>query len=864
MQSKNLNLKKVALSILLIALFLLPLMSFTFASAAPEEAPNGPWVDEIVFFEEPDENKVIDMLEKGDAHIYLYLITDPANFEKVKKSPNIDYRIAYGLYNELTFNPAEFVTGFNPFHNKRIREAMNYIVDREYIANEIMHGMAIPKWVSIISAFPEYGRLADVIKAIEFKYRYNFEKGKEIVFEEMKKMGAEFKDGKWYYNGEPVVIKVVIRTEDERKFIGDYFASQLEKLGFTVERLFKSRKEASPIVFASDPRQGEWHVYTGGWISTTIDVVNNWDPGFFYTPLGYGTYMQYTEPDPRLMEVSTKLWNGEYKTEEERLELMREALILCMKDSVRIFLVDQISPYPFRSELSVAADLSGGFSGPMWLRTIRFKDKVGGTVKAASKGVLVDPWNPVAGTNWLYDSLVMQATTDGFVVTHPFLGGYISNRAEFEVEQNPEEGIPVPPDAYAKWDTEARKWVKVGEGVKAKAKVTFYNIQWGPYHDGTQMTIADIMNGIAMNFELVDPDGPLFDEEVQDTVGEWLSLFKGIRIVDDNTIEIYTDYTELTEPSYVASWADVWASLPWHVYAMMNRAVAKERLAYSSTASETKGLPWLNLIAGESLPILEEELEGLIAESYVPDWLVEFGVTQDEAAARYAALKAFYEERGHFWAGNGPYYLYMADFTAHQASVRAFRDYPMKADKFAYLSEPPVPKTTLKGPETLMQASTADYDIIIKLGDKPYPAAWISKVTYLVLDAEANVVAKGEGTVLEDGLARIRLDPIVTAAPGTYTMLVVVTSTQIAMPSVVETSITVESLKAYIDNSLATAKSELQALVSGVKSDLQGVKADLSGEIEALRAQLGTIQMIAIVAVIIAIIAVALPFVVKK
>ena len=32
-------------------------------------------------------------------------------------------------------------------------------------------------------------------------------------------------------------------------------------------------------------------------------------------------------------------------------------------------------------------------------------------------------------------------------------------------------------------------------------------------------------------------------------------------------------------------------------------------------------------------------------------------ITAEEAAARYAALKAWYTAHGHFWVGTGPYYL---------------------------------------------------------------------------------------------------------------------------------------------------------------------------------------------------------------
>lgn len=86
----------------------------------------------------------------------------------------------------------------------------------------------------------------------------------------MLKLGATLVNGKWYYKGEPVVLIGLIRPDDERMQIGDYFAAQLEDIGFTVDRQYRSA-EASPIWLAGDPAQGQWHWYTGGWVASVIN-----------------------------------------------------------------------------------------------------------------------------------------------------------------------------------------------------------------------------------------------------------------------------------------------------------------------------------------------------------------------------------------------------------------------------------------------------------------------------------------------------------------------------------------------------------------------------------------------------------------
>jgi len=151
--------------------------------------------------------------------------------DKVDADPVLGSYRSYGSYNELTLNPSGPVfegTGkLNPFAVPAMREALNYLLDREYIAQEIMGGLATPRWLPFNTASTDYVRLADVARQLEIKYAYNLDTAKEIFATELEKLGATMEDGKWMYEGEPVEIIVLIRNEDERQLIGDYVASQL-------------------------------------------------------------------------------------------------------------------------------------------------------------------------------------------------------------------------------------------------------------------------------------------------------------------------------------------------------------------------------------------------------------------------------------------------------------------------------------------------------------------------------------------------------------------------------------------------------------------------------------------------------------
>ena len=92
---------------------------------------------------------------------------------------------------------------------------------------------------------------------------------------------------------------------------------------------------------------------------------------------------------------------------EERAELWAKVLELALKDSVRIWIADTSDYVPRRSNVTVAADLAAAVAGAqLWPHTIRFDDKVGGTMKIGLPSVLTQPWNPIAGSNWVYDQMM--------------------------------------------------------------------------------------------------------------------------------------------------------------------------------------------------------------------------------------------------------------------------------------------------------------------------------------------------------------------------------------------------------------------------------------------------------------------------
>jgi nucleoside-diphosphate-sugar epimerase len=385
----------------------------------------GALVDQVVFSQAPDAGKAVGEIEAGTYHVYAQGISSPTIYQRVRDSQRIGHELSYGRNTEITINPSgpEFATGeINPFHVPEIREALNWLVDRRYIAEELYGGLAVPRYLPLTTTFPDYTRLAAQARALEQRYRHDPDRAERVIAREMEALGAVFEGGLWRYDGRPVRISILIRTDDERVRIGDYLANLLDGLGFQVERMYRTAEEATRIWIAGDPAAGRWHLYTGGWVAIVINRDQGDNFSYYYTPRGRPDplWQAYT-PDPEFDELADRLARRDYASFDERQEMMADALEMSMKDSVRIWLVDQLSITPRAVDVELAADLAGGISGSrLWPYTIRLRDQVGGNLVFAVPTLLTEPWNPVAGSNWIFDQMIIRGLDDPPLLPDPF------------------------------------------------------------------------------------------------------------------------------------------------------------------------------------------------------------------------------------------------------------------------------------------------------------------------------------------------------------------------------------------------------------------------------------------------------------
>jgi peptide/nickel transport system substrate-binding protein len=206
----------------------------------------GGWLDMIVVVEEPSADAAVTRLDVGEIEVYAHSVADAEVLARVQDMPNINYAQAVGGNDDLTFNvsgPVFEGTGeLNPFSVPKIREAMNWLIDRNYIAEEIMGGLGLPRTVPLVGGFPDYALLIGKVRELEAKYAYDPDRAREVISQEMEALGAEMVDGTWHYEGEPVELIFIIRSEDERKDIGSATISRTS-----------SRTSASPSSGSTRP-----------------------------------------------------------------------------------------------------------------------------------------------------------------------------------------------------------------------------------------------------------------------------------------------------------------------------------------------------------------------------------------------------------------------------------------------------------------------------------------------------------------------------------------------------------------------------------------------------------------------------------
>lgn len=767
------------------------------ASALSASAvPNGGFVDSIVWSQQPSRTQALADLRAGNLDLYTGMFNSQADIAEIHSSRDLKAVDAFGSEFDLWLNPVPVSdpSQFNPFALQDVRRALNFLIDRDHVNREFFDGSGVTHTAIFHSRSSEVARNPFFYEDIERAHQFDPSRAKEMISGAMTAAGASF-DGTWRWQGNPIVVKFIQRVEDVRFQIAAYVAAQLESAGFTVDLVPMTAGPAFNLVYFGPPDTGEWMVYTEAFAAISAAPWRDDWLAFFHTTLsGESIWFSYSE-SPELLDVALRLLDGQYTTAEERTALIETGVPLAIAESVRVWLVATGSYAASSAVTGVVHDSGGGLLSPFASRTARFESP-GGTLRIGQPSLLFTPFQPWRGLRTGPDAVVRNTFSDSGLVRHPHTGAFTPMRAEFNVETAGPFGLlSVPTDAIV-FDTSANAWASVPPESAATSKVSF-DYTFGNWHHGVPVTMNDVLEQVALLSRRHHGDIAARDSGALDfSEFQLASAFRGLRVVDADTIEIYLDFWHL-DPAEIAGVADLWPQVPWEVAELAMATVLHDHTRLSSQAAFGQGRTWIDLSRGRTLAFMDNEISTANVTTAGPGVTrppgFEGRISQAEAESRWAAITSWRTTQGHYYPGSGPYVLQSVDFNTRQVVTNRFADYPFGADRWDSFLDPSVPDLEVEADDDVEPGDEGEVEIETSSDDEPFND--LALRFRIVREADQAVLLTGQPTASDEGEWTIEMSPSFTStlAPGRYRVDVAASSRVAPYTVVASTTFVVES-----------------------------------------------------------------------
>ena len=755
----------------------------------PPHSQPGPAADKV-FFRSFHVDRAPLELTSGNMDLYYFGLRTDAALD-LQDDPTTQLYEAPSTTLSLILNPAPAPDGrLNPFSLPEVRRAMQFLVDREFIAQDLYRGLATPMLSHVSPLDYDYLTVYEIDRGSGIRYDPEF--ARQRIAEAMRGAGAEFVDDRWHYGGQPIRLRFIGRVEDERREISDLIRAELDQAGFDVAISYQNFAPAVLTVYSTDPASFEWHLYTEGWsrgaprrydVGTINSMTAPWlgnMPG--WQEMGFWQYEM-----PRLDELGKQLFRGEFSSREERDAVYAEMTSLALDESVRVWLATVTNNFVSTAELKgVTSDVVAGPRSPWTLREAYVPGRQDLTVGHLWVWTERTTWNPIAGFGDVYGVDIWRNLTDPPLWNHPFTGVPGPFRASFEVQTaGPDSTLEIPDDAMI-WDVTAKRWVPVEPTAQARSKVIFdYSKYIGSnWHHGQPITIADALYSIAQAYELAyDPDKARTEAALAITSRPYLETLRGYRLLEDNRLEVYVDFWHFDQSSIAEYASPASFSTPWEVLAAMDDLVfSQRRAAYSDTSAARFNVPWISLVMKRDAKLVERTLKRFSREEFQPEGVFDFGgrtlVAADEAEERYRAALTWIDETDHLVISNGPFWLARYDPPAQFAELRAFRDesYPFQPGQ-RYLGQPKEILIDAPVESALRSGKEGEWEINVT-------APGELELRYLLLDAATNqTVDSGIAQQDENGLFKVEVTTEVSKDlfPGLYHLHLAASSSELAL-----------------------------------------------------------------------------------
>jgi peptide/nickel transport system substrate-binding protein len=446
---------------------------------------------------------------EGLTDVFFYGVGGPvvAGLDQATRDKLDLYTVPSGTWS-LAFNPipnaapylveADGREVFNPFAIRDVRFAMNFLINRKYIVDEILFGAGGPALTMATPGQPgtyKYNLLASRLgltaEGDEQRALTEIAAALEAAAALPELQGRLVKEGDWWmFDNAPVTVKFLIRVDDPQGRLkeGEYVAQQIEKAGIRVERLLWDRAKCGKAVYGSDPAAYEWTLYTEGWSAGATRafwehiVAQMYAPWYGYMPGGANPdFWNYQHAE--LDEVTKKAFTGNFVTEDEYWEYALRGLELGLQEAVRIYVAYQnqyFAANKARFEQKMVYGLADGLNN--WsLLTADTPDNVLYVTGYSAKGSLfMHAWDPIGpdGFSDFYSMVCAEPTGLAAMFESPATAEYTPllvtpQDAETQVRRDDEGNVvgdlAVPAEAR-RYDSARDAWTPVGDGVTAMSR----------------------------------------------------------------------------------------------------------------------------------------------------------------------------------------------------------------------------------------------------------------------------------------------------------------------------------------------------------------------------------------------------------
>ncbi|MEK6979851.1 MAG: ABC transporter substrate-binding protein [Thermoproteota archaeon] len=679
-------------------------------------AEKSTFFDSVKFIQYLDENTALEEVRNGNLDIYYDRISSD-RLENQKSREGLEVFDSTGGYYSILVNPAES-NEFNPFSIKDVRFALNYLIDRKLIVNELMGGYGAPMITYYSPSDPEY---LTVIEQLEsFNFRYDPILAEEMISNALKEKGAIKSNGQWEINYKPIEITIFIRTDDPvRKSIGEILAYELEKIGFTVKKDFGDLNKAFVVVYGSDPAEMKWNLYTEGWGRSAFvkydstGLAQMYSPWFSNMP-GFNNPSYWNYKNEYLDTITQKIYSGDFQSEDQRTDLIQDAVAEGVDQSVRIFLASKIDQYVANEKMEgIVNDLGAGVPSRFTPINSRSDDK---ELVIGVKEIYQGAWNPVMGLSDKYSRQIWGIISDPITFKNPFSGKTFPVRADWNVETAGPNGKLNLPDDAIMWDPVKQQWKKVPPGTQAISKVRF-DFKFSNWHNGQKMDMNDIIHSLYFTMEWgtqTDENDKTFDVEFTPIASQAVQTIIGIKPIDEDTIEVYVNYWHFDEDE-IADWAAIWSQMPWEISAAMEQSVIDGKASFSRSGATNKNVSWISVIIPNDAKMIQSYLNEFSEKKYIPKSLESFETDFNYFDNRYTASSEWVKVHNHAVISNGPFYLSAYSPESRTIIVNAFDDetYPFKLGHWSEFEKTEFPKITNVNVPNIIQKGT-DLEISVE------------------------------------------------------------------------------------------------------------------------------------------------------